>query len=266
MASDIKEFFEKVNKPTNRLQKAVAYDISESKYLATLKALGLFSKIVTGPFWRCLESKYCSLETANEIYQQLHSFLEIAKDDCTDVLCGEYVPFPDCIKQDEIYERLTTPDVYDGETCAVLQQIFTSWYALLIKAASDHLCGGAFADVDKKPALASETKSVPRHNKFPERVFALLDALTRFRPVASTLCNEGYIMFSLNKTADWLNSLPPEKKEMYIEQSRKERRTTRQKYKKRLCAIQQKRIETLREKRQHIIKKQEGPEGPRSLT
>jgi len=66
------------------------------------------------------------LETANEVYQQLHIFLEIAKDDCTDVLCGEYVAFPDCINQDEIYERLTTPDVYFGETCAVLQHIFTS--------------------------------------------------------------------------------------------------------------------------------------------
>lgn len=257
LADDIKEFFEKVNKPSNRLQKAVAYDISEQKYLATLKALGLCSKIVTGPFWRCLESKDCSLEIANEVYQQLHSFLDTAKDDCTDVLCGTYVPFPDSINQDKIYERLTTPDVYDGETCAILQQIFSSWYTLLIKAASDHLCCGAFADVDKRPTLASETKSVPRHNKFPERVFALLDALTRFRPIASTLCNEGYIMFSLNKTGEWLNSLPAEKRELYLDQSRKEGRTARQKYKERLSVIEEKRIETLREKRQQIRKKEE---------
>jgi len=63
-------------------------------------------------------------------------------------------------------------------------------------------------------------------------------------------------MFLLNKTADWPNSLPPKRKEMYIDQSRKERRTTRQNNKERWCAIQEKRIETLREKRQQIIKKE----------
>jgi len=43
---------------------------------------------------------------------------------------------------------------------------------------------------------------------------------------------------------------------MFIDQSRKEGRTTRQNYKERLCAIREKRIETLREKRQQIIKKE----------
>jgi hypothetical protein len=55
-----------------------------------------------------------------------------------------------------------------------------------------HLIGGEHSIIEG--AKEAETLSVPRHNKFPERVFALLDALTRFRPVASTLCNEAYIM------------------------------------------------------------------------
>ena len=91
-----------MHKPTNRLQKAVAYDINETAYLAVVKALGLCSKIVTGPFWRALESKDCSLE--NEVHQQLHYFLETSKDDCTEVLCGTSAPFPDIRKQDKIYE------------------------------------------------------------------------------------------------------------------------------------------------------------------
>ena len=198
LADDIVEFFTQVHEPTNRLQKAVLYDIKEDKLLAVVQALGLCSKVVTGPFWRALESNDCTLETANEIYQQLHVFLSEAKDDCSGVLCGEHMPFPDIIHEDEIYERLMKSDSYDGITCAVLQQIFQSWFILLTKAAIDHLQGGRYETVDR--ALAEQTKSLPKHNKFPERVFALLDALTRFRPAATTLCNEGYIMFSLNKT------------------------------------------------------------------
>jgi hypothetical protein len=68
--------------------------------------------------------------------------------------------------------------------------------------------------------LKAETLSVPRHNKFPERVFALLDALTRFRPVASTLCNEAYIMFSLNKTGEWLSSLTENERDKFLQQAR----------------------------------------------
>jgi hypothetical protein len=49
-------------------------------------------------------------------------------------------------------------------------------------------------------------------------VFALLDAMTRFRPVASTLCNEAYIMFSLNKTGEWLSSLTENERDIFLQQ------------------------------------------------
>ena len=137
-------------------------------------------------------TKNCSLQDTNEVYQKLYSFLEKTKDDCTDVVYGTYAPF-DNIKKDDIYHRLIKPDSYDGQTSAVFQQIFSSWHSFLTKAASDHLPGICFADINNP--LEMETKAVPRHNKFPERLFAMLDALTRFRPVASTRCNESYNVF-----------------------------------------------------------------------
>ena len=253
LAQYIEEFFGKINRPSNTLQKAVSYDIKEPLYLAMTKALGLCSKLVTAPFWRILEQKDCSLQDTNEAYQKLYSFLEKAKDDCTEIVCGTNVPF-DNIKKDDIYRRLIKPDPYDGQTSAVLQQIFSSWHSLLTKAASDHLPGGSFADINKP--LEMETKAVPRHNKFPERVFALLDALTRFRPVASTLCNESYIMFSLNKTGDWLNSLTSEKREKFLDMSRAEGRDIRAKYIARIKEIEKTRQETLKARREQTEKKE----------
>ena len=38
LAEDIIDFFTKVHTPTNRLQKAVFFDIKEKRYLAVLKA------------------------------------------------------------------------------------------------------------------------------------------------------------------------------------------------------------------------------------
>jgi hypothetical protein len=147
----------------------------------------------------------------------MYSFLNNAKD--RSELLNGHGPFPDLIKNMKVYERLMKPDEYDVKTIIVVQHIFGAWSTLLQKASSDHLQGGKYAQVDD--VTASQTVSTPRHNKFPARVFALLDAFTRFRLVASTLCNEAYIMFSLNKTGDWINSLSSEEKQKYLDKARK---------------------------------------------
>ena len=222
--------------------------------MAVLKALGICSKIVTAPFWRALEDKDCSLEQASAVYQSLSTFLERGKEDCTNIMCGTDAPLPDLVKKDAAYERLIQPDDYDAQTSALLELIFAAWSNLIQKAASEHLPGGRFASVDE--SLAQETESVPRHNKFPERVFSLLDKLTRYRPAASTLCNESYIMFSLNKTGEWLNSLPEEKKKMYLDKSRKEGLQIRERYQLRINEIEKSRREFLAKKRKTIEKKE----------
>ena len=254
LAEYIKEFFEKVCKPTNRLQKGVLYDIREDLYLAVTKALGLCSKLVTAPFWRRLEQKDCSLEDASSLYQKLYLFLEKAKDDNTEVICGTLVPFEEYIKKDAVYERLITKDSFDEMTYCTSANICSLVLSLLIKSASDHLPGGKYATVNEE--LARTTQSVPRHNKFPERVFGLLDALTRYRPVASALCNESYIMFSLNKTGEWLQSLSIEEKTAYLDMSRKDGRDVRMKYIKRIKELQKSRRETLKEKRIELERKE----------
>jgi hypothetical protein len=133
----------------------------------------------------------------NDNYQKLADFLKRTKTDATDFVCGNGVPFPDIVRDDELKDALLSTNTNtDQTTAAVLERMFTAWETLLLMAAAEHLIGGEHSIIEG----AKETLSVPRHNKFPERVFALLDALTRFRPVASTLCNEAYIMFSLNKT------------------------------------------------------------------
>jgi hypothetical protein len=57
--------------------------------------------------------------------------------------------------------------------------------------------------------------------------------MTRFRPVASTLCNEAYIMFSLNKTREWLSSLTENERDIFLQQARSEGPKLRQLYKER---------------------------------
>ncbi|XP_070207979.1 uncharacterized protein [Littorina saxatilis] len=252
---EIRDFFSRVQLPSNGLQKAVSESIQNDVIIATLKALGLCSKLVTSPFWRALEEKG-SIEDANSIYAKLHDFLREAKGDASDVLTGTLSPFPELVQHDESLQALTTPDdQLDGTTCTVLQLIFNDWLALLNRAAGDHLPGGRYWQMDQD--LAAQTTSVPRHNKLPERVFGLMDALMRARPAASTLCNETYIQFSLNKTASWMASLTEQQLKEYMDISRKEGRAIREQYQRRIKEIEQARRATIRRKREERASKEQ---------
>ena len=48
--------------------------------------------------------------------------------------------------------------------------------------------------------------SVLPHNKLPERVFGQLDWLLRHRSNSSKLANEVHIIYTLNKTGQWLHT------------------------------------------------------------
>jgi len=196
----------------------------------------------------------CSLQEASNTYQTLASFLSEVKIDATDFVCGNNIPFPEHVKEDLVSKSLLISyHKSDNVTVTVLQNLFTAWEAILLKAAAEHLQGGKFAVIEGR--MDEETQSVPRHNKFPERVFALLDALTRFRPVATTLCNEAYILFSLNKTYNWLYNLPKEERDEYINRARAGGRELRLKYRERTKEIETAHQLSLKKKRDDILRK-----------
>ena len=99
-------------------------------------------------------------------------------------------------------------------------------------------------------ALREETSSVIPHNKKPEFVFGVLDCLVKFRPNATTLTNEAYIMYSYNKTAGWLESLDARKRRQYIEEARREGSQIKAKFKARIKTIEQQQRISLKAHRQ----------------
>ena len=74
-------------------------------------------------------------------------------------------------------------------------------------------------------------------------VFGQLDHLISFRPNASILANEAYVMYSFNKTSEWLGKLSDTERNTYLDESRKERREVRSQFKERIKEIKKKRIE-----------------------
>lgn len=103
-----KEFFTDVHLPTNALQKAVNLDISEDVLLATSKALGLCSKLITAPFWRIMERVFPP--RSKQYNQTLANFLSRVKLEPASFVCRLDRPFPSYVKEDDVLDHLLERD------------------------------------------------------------------------------------------------------------------------------------------------------------
>lgn len=119
----------------------------------------------------------------------------------------------------------------------------------------DQLPGGMF--YERTPELTKESMSVIPHNKLPERAFGMLDFFVRYRPNATTLTNEAFIMLAFNKTSEWLEKLTSEERDKLMKDAKKGGRNLRQQFKQRGLEIQRKRQEALKEKQEALKKKKE---------
>ena len=88
-------------------------------------------------------------------------------------------------------------------------------------------------------ASEHETKSVKPTNTISERDFAKMDRLIREKPNASVLAIEAPVLFTNNKTTEWLSSKSPTEKEVLFSNARKLAPLHQKKFRARLDSLQQ---------------------------
>ncbi|XP_041452431.1 uncharacterized protein LOC121405570 [Lytechinus variegatus] len=233
---------------TNKLLKCVQADLAEPLYMAGCRALGLVSKIITAPLWRCLEDKEIHILDLPQVYRKIEDALKRGAEHPQEFMEGLTQPLQD-VEDDAIFKALILPCENDGLTATVLENILPA----LCKVMAAHSAHVAEVGEDERES----SKSVAKHNKFPERVFAYLDQQMRTRPNTSLLVHEATIMFSLNKTGDWLKALSPQEADDIICSARKRARTLRSLFKERSEAIKQEKMKALEERERERERKEE---------
>ena len=119
---------------------------------------------------------------------------------------------------DEAWEDLIKEQESDVSTQELLQLLFSAFAITTQRLLIDHLPGGKYDDVDT--TLSQETASVLPTNVAPERDFAVLDRILREKPNASLVALESLILYSHNKTSQWLQEQNAEDKERLIKAAR----------------------------------------------
>ena len=181
----------------NRLLQAVLQDLKTPQYLAGCKALGLISQLVTIPLWCLSEDKTIGIFEMNLHDQELVSFLDAATSDPRSFMTGQLHPFKSVASGVELDALLETWQ-HDHMVETILRVCLPAMAKLCRKLFADYLPTGRFGNPSH--AASDSVKNMPKHNKFSETIFGVLDQLLRAKPNVSTLAAEAYIMFSHNNT------------------------------------------------------------------
>ena len=251
ISEQVVRFFNEVWQTPNQLLKAVHSDIRVPELVAGCRALGLINKVITGPLWRVLESDNVTILEMNTYFDVLITKLDAWAQDASRLLQGDaelYADYPPT--KDEIWYRLIASTDHDATAQELLEILCNAFSALLSRLVQDHLPGGAHCNPSAE--LINETKSVSKTNVVSERDFGKLDRLLREKPNATTLSLEAMILFSNNKTMNWLTSKSPEEVQHLLQAARKIAPEFRRLFKERKQNILEARIRALHEK-QHAL-------------
>ncbi|XP_052088201.1 uncharacterized protein LOC127725313 [Mytilus californianus] len=249
LLNDLLSFAEE-HKIDNRLFTAVNADLRILSFQAGARALGIVSKMVTGPMWRFMEENG-HVSELTPLYQQLYDAFKRLSTDASTLMKGEEFIFgEETVQKDKVFDKLVSPSPQlDNLTQQILELLFSSFKVVCSRQLKDHIEGGKYA-TGWSPELLEESATVPRTNVGPERIFSQLDSLIRVMPRATTNAMEGITMWTQNHTANWLGSLDEAHREQVLRQAREDSREQRQRYVERLADIRQQRQEALAMKRE----------------
>lgn len=206
---------------SHRLLQFVLRDLKSPFIIAGCKALGIVDKLITGPFWRHLQTSSVSVLGMSDTYTKMRDSFQMWSEDAQPVVENEALLFPDTTNfRDDVMDCLFASKEYDDLVQEILQLLFKSFTLTIERMLIDHLPGGEFHGVEDSTLIA-ETLSVPKTNIAPERDFGILDRMLSQKPNATFIALESMILFSQNKTSDWLREKSPEERDRLLQASRK---------------------------------------------
>ena len=177
-------------------------------FLAGARAMGIFDKLVTAPFWKLLENKGSILDLNDHLLQMKVSLMQWSNDG-SEPFSGSQMFSQNVvdIDKDELYYELfkeTNDPQLDSFTQIALELLSAPFLIILERQASTQLPGGVYWTPSQY--IEEMTSNVPKTNTISERDMAILDNLLKVKPSARPITLETILMWSRNKPSDCLST------------------------------------------------------------
>ena len=204
---DIVDFYINFCSHSNIKLQSIVADASDKQLMSIVGAIALFNVIVTGPFWKLMNS-YVPYGAFPSYAKQLDSILEsLSVHGLSKVECAVPV-FEDFLVDEAVKNSLATSTCLDDVLISTLKQIAKKSQDALKRQLCEFLLeGGIFGShIDQETQYILNT--CPLTNLSGERLFGDMDYDQLRRRLASTHHRSTVIMWKNNNTAKWLLNKP----------------------------------------------------------
>ena len=247
----VKVFFTKVLEPANLLHRAVFQCLQGDLFDLQLRALGLISKFITGP-WMKLVYTYkegASILELNPYFEEAVHCIQNWAEDASPMLR----PDTPCMfskidmARDEVFHVLIKGRGEDkNKLCNMLQRFSQLILDTIKRQLATQLEGGKFYKPSKE--LLEVAKSAPSSSMPCEQMFAMWDAFIASRPHVTSRKVEARVMCRANATLDWLRNKGAEEKEALMQQARASSVVSRQVEKGRADDLKKIKVQKMKDK------------------
>nr|XP_054771218.1 uncharacterized protein LOC129279140 [Lytechinus pictus] len=212
MTPYIREYFTKVNKPTNDLQSVILQYILSPHIQTALHALATLGRVIAHPWMRMINDAASILDT-NKSYQDAVNHFREWQLDPSDMLSPNTSAFHEYPSTSERCLPKPGTDIRT-ELLGLLSGMMEACIEVSTRQLESQLIGGRFWDPSME--LAAESASCSSTNISGERQFGRADAMLHRAPNISVGKVESKLMFSSNDTASWLQKFPVDERENKI--------------------------------------------------
>ena len=199
---DIVDFLINFCSHSNMKLQSIVADASDKQLMSIVGAIALFNVIVTGPYWKLMNS-YVPYGAFPSYAKQLDSILEsLSVHGLSKVECAVPV-FEDFLVDEAVKNSLATSTCIDDVLMSTLKKIAKKRQDVLKRQLCDFLEGGIFGShIDQETQYILNT--CPLTNLSGERLFGDMDYNQLRRRHGSTHHRSTVIMWKHNNTAKWL--------------------------------------------------------------
>ena len=188
----------------NFLHESISQDIDSPVFLSAFRALGIFNKLVSGPLFQKIEEQG-HVFSLNKIWESLSDLMESFSKDGSAMMKAQINFLNHLRTEDEVFHDLvaeTDDPVFETLTQECLEMICCSCSVVIQKQLKDQLPGGKYYQPTNE--VYKETVNCQKTNVPSEQDFAQYDRILHMKPTLSTAAACGLIMYSNNRTGEWL--------------------------------------------------------------
>ncbi|XP_052705489.1 uncharacterized protein LOC128181218 [Crassostrea angulata] len=254
MHKHILQYFYSLKSSYNFIQNFIVLCLQNKTFLTLLRALGIICKIITEPYF-VKATEVGNILLMGSVFQRLLYVLDLLVENPILALNNEVSLFYGPCFYDGVFDFLLKTSLNNDLTCVFIKCLCSVLKSKVSKLFYEFLKGGKYFNVHQGDL--PECNSCSTNNICLERLMGRLDFKLKAASTSTVNSIESCILYSNNKTENWLKDKDPKEQQEIIDSARSQNRVFMKKDRERQEELFIKQTKILEQKENEAKRKKE---------